>query len=80
MLQALHLHYRSGNFFNFLIFFSDQKFKRLYKAVDRNKDGSISIDELYSILYPEKAEEEDILVLFYFGFMTSSRLETERES
>lgn len=66
MLQALHLHYR----FTFLEYVvnsaSDQKFTRLFKAVDRNKDGTISIDELYSILYPDKAEEEDIQVCRLF--------------
>lgn len=30
--------------------------------MDRNKNGSITIDELYTILFPEKAEEEDLQV------------------
>jgi Ca2+-binding EF-hand superfamily protein len=41
---------------------SDAKFRRLYRAVDRNKDGAISMIELNQILFPEKAEEEDIQV------------------
>ena len=41
---------------------SDQKFQRLFKAVDRDKNGSITIDELYTVLFPDKAEEEDLQV------------------
>jgi hypothetical protein len=64
MLQALHLHYRCPIIISSLhsLLCSDEKFKRLFKAVDRNKDGTISIEELYTILFPEKAEKEDIQV------------------
>eukprot|EP00602_Paraphysomonas_sp_CaronLab_P000903 CAMPEP_0185030172 /NCGR_PEP_ID=MMETSP1103-20130426/16959_1 /TAXON_ID=36769 /ORGANISM="Paraphysomonas bandaiensis, Strain Caron Lab Isolate" /LENGTH=629 /DNA_ID=CAMNT_0027565181 /DNA_START=889 /DNA_END=2778 /DNA_ORIENTATION=- len=47
-LRALHLHY------------SNDKFRRLFKAIDVNKDGSISCDELYKLICPEDAEVEEI--------------------
>lgn len=34
---------------------SDQKFERLYRAVDRDKNGSLSLEELEHILLPEDA-------------------------
>eukprot|EP00602_Paraphysomonas_sp_CaronLab_P006901 CAMPEP_0185023094 /NCGR_PEP_ID=MMETSP1103-20130426/5786_1 /TAXON_ID=36769 /ORGANISM="Paraphysomonas bandaiensis, Strain Caron Lab Isolate" /LENGTH=501 /DNA_ID=CAMNT_0027555517 /DNA_START=1028 /DNA_END=2533 /DNA_ORIENTATION=- len=46
-LRALHLHY------------SNDKFRRLFKAMDFNRDGSISCNELYKLLCPDDALEEE---------------------
>ena len=36
---------------------SDEKFHRLFKAMDRNKDGDISLAELNRIIFPEEAQK-----------------------
>jgi hypothetical protein len=48
LLRALRLHY------------SDDKFRRLYKGLDFNKDGSISLDELERALFPEETKQHDM--------------------
>jgi Ca2+-binding EF-hand superfamily protein len=40
--------------------YSGKKFLRLYNAIDRNDDGSLSIDELNHILFPEAAKAKEM--------------------
>lgn len=43
--------------------YSDEKFHRLFKAMDRNKDGDISLAELNRIIFPEEAQKLETEVL-----------------
>jgi hypothetical protein len=48
LLRALHLHY------------SDDKFRRLFKGLDFNQDGGITLDELKKVLFPEEAKQHEM--------------------
>jgi Ca2+-binding EF-hand superfamily protein len=48
LLRALRLHY------------SDDKFRRLYKGLDFDQDGSITLDELNKVLFPEEAKQHEM--------------------
>lgn len=38
--------------------YSDEKFNRLFKAIDANRDSSISKDEFYKMVFPELQMED----------------------
>jgi len=50
MLAALRLHY------------SDEKYIKLFAQVDVNKSGSLTIDELNKLIFPDDAIKEDVQV------------------
>ncbi len=41
---------------------SDDKFRQLFQCVDRNRDGFISKDEFYFVVFPKEAEEDKLKV------------------
>ena len=40
--------------------YSGKKFMKLYNAIDRNGDGSLSLAELNHLLFPENAKQKDV--------------------
>ena len=52
--------------------YSGNKFSKLYGAIDRNADGSLSLAELYHLLFPDDAKQKEVEEL---GLKVQSRLD-----
>ena len=68
-MRELHIH------------LSKHRFMRLYRAVDRNKDGTVTYDEFYRVIFPEEAmkQEQEGLRLLRERRLTEEKILTVEE-